>query len=150
VLYNYLTRHISNFNFRCIALVLSILVSSLPLLSAQENSLSKKTITADSGFKTVLLNNKVYMNWGGQNEENISHYIIEKSIDKIECTDVALFFTSDLPDRNANEKFSNNTYAYKDAINIKRNTIIYYRLKTIDKNGVINYTNWQTIDVNKK
>jgi hypothetical protein len=137
-------------NFRRIALVFSILVSSLPLLSAQENSFNKKSITADSVFKTVLVNNKVYINWGGQNEENISHYIIEKSIDKTECTDVVLFFTSDLPDRNANEKFSNNTYAYKDPITIRRNTIVYYRLKTVDKNGVINYSDWQTIDVNKK
>jgi hypothetical protein len=150
VRYNYFNSNVRKLNFRYLIPLLTLLVSSLSLISAQQPAVFKKNIATDTIFTTVLINNKVHINWAGQNEERISHYIIEKSTDKTDCTDVAMFFTSDLPDRLANEKFSSNTYSYKDQVTIRRNMIVYYRLKIIDKNGVINYSAWQTIEVGKK
>lgn len=148
--YNYIILIVRKLSFRYLIQVLTLLVLSLPLISAQKTASSKKNIFGDTLFTAALVNNKVHINWTGQNEENTSHYIIEKSADKADFTDVAMFFTSDPPDRLANEKFSSNTYSYKDPVTLRRNMIIYYRLKTVDKNGAISYSAWQTIEVSKK
>jgi hypothetical protein len=80
--------------------------------------------SGDNYFSAFLRNNDVNITWT-TNEENISHYIIQRSADGKNYSDIAVVFANDIPGAY--------TYKYKDA-NVSSFTVpVFYRLKMISK-----------------
>jgi hypothetical protein len=93
-------------------------------------------------FNAGLVNDKVSVSWSTSHEENVSHYIIERSYDKNNYDEAALIFAAEAP------KPVNN-YSYKDAIKNTAASVIYYRLKMVDKDGKYKYSEVRTIRLEK-
>lgn len=91
-------------------------------------------------FTTQLVNDKVWIAWSTSQEENVSHYSIERSYDNKTFEQAALMFTVENP-------ASINNYSYKDPIKNVTGSVIYYRLKMIDKNGKYKYSEVRTIRI---
>ena len=86
-----------------------------------------------SSFTALLNNNKVDLKWSTETEINLSHIMVEKSIDGKTFKDAALVFT-----------YGNTTvrsdYSFADNIaKIKAGTI-YYRLRTVAVDGNSQYS----------
>ncbi len=77
-------------------------------------------------------NNQVCLNWKTTNENNVSHFLIERSIDGINF--VVTSKTTALNQANNNYNAIDNLTALQ---NIKQ---LYYRIKQVDKDGKYNYT----------
>jgi hypothetical protein len=159
--YNNSLQQTNKHRLQYFVLTLLLFITSSPLLAITNNGLSTIRVTNDSSFSAILTTNGVYLNWARTNEETISHYTIEKSIDKTVTLDIVVFFTSDLAMEpksleasattlQVEENTTMKTYKFKDAPAAKSNRAIYYRLKTVDKKGVISYSAWRTIEANKK
>jgi hypothetical protein len=82
------------------------------------------TQSGDNYFSAFLRNNDVNLTWT-TNEENISHYIIQRSADGKNYSDIAVVFANDIPGAC--------TYKYKDAHVSSFTVPVFYRLKTIGK-----------------
>jgi hypothetical protein len=160
--YNNSLSQTNKHRLRYFVLALLLFIVSAPLLATTNSGLSIISATNDSSFSATLTSNGVvYLNWARTNEEIISHYTIEKSVDKTVILDLIVFFTGDLAmdprsleasaaGLQAGENTAMKTYKFKDAPTAKTSGVIYYRLKTVDKKGAISYSAWQTIDTNKK
>jgi hypothetical protein len=91
-------------------------------------------------FTAQLVNDKVWLAWSTSQEENVSHYSIEKSYDNKAFEQAALIFTMEDPG-------TVNNYSYKDPIKNVTGTVIYYRLKIVDKDGKYKYSEVRTIRI---
>jgi len=84
-------------------------------------------------FTTQLTNEKIWLSWSSNQEQNVSHYCIERSYDNQNFEQIALLFPS--------EDFSGvNSYSYKDPVKNTSAVVIYYRLKLVDKDGKYKYS----------
>jgi hypothetical protein len=84
----------------------------------------------------------VCLNWQTTNEENVSHFVIERSIDGKTFTKVGT--------TNANNQASN-SYTSKDDIAFLQNeSKVYYRIKQIDVDGKFTYTDIKSVKINTK
>jgi hypothetical protein len=155
--YNYFVPLFSPQRLFTILFILLFTVTVSPLQAAHKNGCAN----TDTFFSAVLTNNKIELSWGSADEKNTSHYIIEKCTGKTNCTELALFFTADAPEQaitvtatsNSTETTENpfhKMYRFKDQATTAKNTTLYYRLKTIDKRGMVSYSGWQAIELNKK
>lgn len=98
------------------------------------NELEPMVLSAKlSQFTAQLANEKVWLAWSTSQEENISHYCIERSYDNKNYEQAALFFP-------AEEIGSVNNYSYKDPIKNTTGAVIYYRLKMVYKDGRFKYS----------
>lgn len=86
-----------------------------------------------ANFTAQLVNEKVWLTWGASQEENLSHYCLERSFDNKNYEQAALLFPSE-------DVTGLNNYSYKDAIKNSAATVIYYRLKMVDKDGRFKYS----------
>lgn len=93
------------------------------VLDAAKPPLSVKLIS----FKAVLKNNTAELAWATANEENSSHFIIERS------TDGFVFNTIGTVNSNVNSS-SIKYYAFSDN-NLNGSTFFYYRLRIVDQNN---------------
>jgi hypothetical protein len=84
-------------------------------------------------FTAKLTNEKVSLSWSTSKEENVSHYIIEKSYNNESYEQAALVFPAEV-------SLTVNNYMYQDAIKNTASSVIYYRLKMIDKDGKYRYS----------
>ena len=84
-------------------------------------------------FTAKLVNEKVSLSWSTSKEENVSHYIIERSYNNETYDQAALVFP-------AEESQAVNNYMYQDVIKNTTAPVIYYRLKMVDKNGKYSYS----------
>ena len=84
-------------------------------------------------FTAKLVNEKVSLSWTTSKEENVSHYIIERSYNNETYDQAALVFP-------AEESQAVNNYMYQDVIKNTAAPVIYYRLKMVDKNGKYSYS----------
>jgi hypothetical protein len=91
-------------------------------------------------FTAQLVNEKVWLAWSTSQEENVSHYNIERSYDNKTFEQAALLFAVEDPG-------TVNTYSYKDPIKNVTGSLIYYRLKMIDKDGKYKYSEVKTIRI---
>ena len=78
------------------------------------------------------------MNWSTGQEHNFSHFIIERSTDGENFSQVALVF-------GAGESDSKINYSYNDKDLKSRGGIIYYRLKQVDVDGKFSYSSVRII-----
>jgi hypothetical protein len=76
-----------------------------------------------NNFSAFLNNKDVNLAWTA-NEENVSHYVVQRSTDGRNYSDIAIVF--------ANNASTASTYKYKD-VNVSSSTdVLYYRLLMID------------------
>lgn len=80
-----------------------------------------------SSFTAKRANNQAVLNWSTDMEKNVSHFVIEKSLDGQHFTDAGVLFTEGNSDVRRD-------YSFKDDL---KNTsgLVYYRLKTVDLDG---------------
>ncbi len=74
------------------------------------------------------VNSNVNLTWTTTEERNASHFIVERSFDGIDFSDIAMLFATGNSDINVN-------YAYTDRVTSGNSGIIYYRLKMVDMDG---------------
>jgi hypothetical protein len=86
-----------------------------------------------SQFTAQLTSEKVWLVWSTSQEDNISHYCIERSYDNKNYEQAALLFP-------AEETGNVNNYSYKDPIKNAAGAVIYYRLKMVYKDGRFKYS----------
>lgn len=80
-------------------------------------------------FNAMLGNNNlVNLSWTTASEQNVSHFVIEKSVDGQNYSDAALVFATG----NSSEKVN---YAHTDALGTSFAKVIYYRLRSVDLDG---------------
>jgi hypothetical protein len=84
-------------------------------------------------FTTQLTNEKIWLSWSSNQEQNVSHYSIERSYDNQNFEQIALLF----PYENLSGV---NSYSYKDPVKNSAAVVIYYRLKLVDKDGKYKYS----------
>jgi hypothetical protein len=76
---------------------------------------------------------QVLLNWSTGVEENVSHFVVEKSQNGKDFTDCGVVFT----DGNSNLR---REYSYKDELKAITSGIVYYRLKIVDMDGKYEYS----------
>ncbi len=83
-----------------------------------------------SAFNAVLNNNskRVDLSWTTEYEKNVSHFVVERSIDGVNYTDAGMVFAY------GNTTDSKN-YSMHDNITSLQATVIYYRLRSVDIDG---------------
>lgn len=79
-------------------------------------------------FTATLNKNKADLKWVTATEQNVSHYVIEKSLDGNNFRDAGIVFSNG----NTTDEMQ---YAYSDNISNDKTTIIYYRLRSVDLDG---------------
>lgn len=89
-------------------------------------------------FTAQLVNEKAWLAWSTSREENLSHYSIERSYDNKQFEQAAIMFPAETPS-------TINNYSYKDPIKNTTGTVIFYRLKMVDKNGKFKYSETRTV-----
>jgi len=76
-------------------------------------------------WNAVYANSNVILKWTTTTERNASHFIIERSFDGLEYSDIAMIFAAGNSDINVN-------YSYTDKVSAGNSGTIYYRLKMVD------------------
>jgi hypothetical protein len=79
-------------------------------------------------FTATLKNDLIDLKWSTSNEVNVDHIMIEKSMDGVNYSDLAMVFTN-------NNGATNNFYQYQDKVNTKVDGTFYYRLRIVNANG---------------
>ena len=79
-------------------------------------------------WSALYTGSNIALKWTTTSEKNASHFIIERSFDGVEYSDVAMLFAV------GNSSISNN-YSYNDKVPAGNNGVIYYRLKMADMDG---------------
>jgi hypothetical protein len=99
-------------------------------------------LPADAFDLQATLHNQhqVHVNWQTSNEHNVSHFVLERSIDGIH------FFTIKQIVSQGNNSNSNLYTLYDDVSNLK--STLYYRVKMVDIDGQINYSNTAFVHLN--
>lgn len=92
-------------------------------------------------FTAQLVKDKVSLSWSSKQDDNISHYFIERSYNNETYNQVALVFTAEASDEV-------NSYSFKDAVNTSA-SVIYYRLKMVDKGGSCKLSDVRAIYIEK-
>lgn len=91
-----------------------------------------------TSFIAKQVNNKIWLVWSNNKEENLSHYIVERSFDNNHFSEVGLVFTGEKSDCETN-------YTLPNDIKDCTATVIYYRLKLVDTNGASRYSPVKTV-----
>ena len=89
------------------------------LLFTGSSSMTLMPIKLES-FTAQLNGDKVQLKWTTSNQEHFSHFVIERSFDGKEFTEIAVVLSNDKV----------NAYQYTN--DLKSNGVVYYRLKMVD------------------
>ena len=97
-----------------------------------------------NSFEGMVNNNRVDLKWATSSEKNVSHFIIEKSIDGKNYSQAGIVFAYGNTSETMNYPFFEK--------NIKANTegIIYYRLSSVTNAGIIEFSQVIAINIGKK
>jgi hypothetical protein len=126
---------------------LFILVATSTIISNAKSSTGKpffNTPVNKLAAFTVMLNNnnKVDLKWTTEIETNLSHIMVEKSIDGKNFKEAALVFT-----------YGNTTarseYAFADNVSKIKSGPVYYRLRIVDVDGTTQYSDTRIIEISK-
>jgi hypothetical protein len=96
-----------------------------------------------ASFTASLNNNKVDLKWTTEAETNLSHIMVEKSIDGKNFKDAALVFTY-------GNTTSRSDYAFADHIGKTGSASVYYRLRSVDTDGTTRYSETLTVEISKE
>jgi hypothetical protein len=95
-------------------------------------------------FSAILNNDAVDLKWVTASEKNVSHFEIEKSLDGKNYEKAGIVFAYG----NSSEMMS---YAFTDnSININQAAVIYYRLRSVDRDGSNELSIIRSIRIAKK
>ncbi len=98
-----------------------------------------------SAFNAVLNNTskRVDLSWTSDFENNVSHFIIERSTDGVNYSDAGMVFA-----------FGNTTtksnYAFPDNISSIQSSVVYYRLRSVDVDGKTQFSEVRIIRISKQ
>ena len=76
----------------------------------------------------------VMLDWATSAETNASHFVVQRSVDGSNFTDQAIVFTEE---GNSN---TDRQYSYADNISSVNSSLVYYRLKMVDKDDKYKYS----------
>jgi hypothetical protein len=85
-----------------------------------------------SSFTAIAEQNKVVLQWAATDEQLISHYMIQRSTNGDDYSDIACIFTGEIP---SSLQLNN----YQDKISSAPATF-YYRLKVVQNDGSFTYS----------
>lgn len=94
-------------------------------------------------FTASFDNKNVNLSWTSATEVDFSHYVVERSTDGKNYSDVALVFAY-------GNTASPENYQYKDANVTSASGIIYYRLRLVEQSNEISYSSVRVIKLNKE
>ena len=94
-------------------------------------------------FTASLANSKVDLKWATATEINASHFAIEKSFDGINFNDAGIVVANG---NTTDEMY----YNFTDNVNEDRTTVIYYRLRSVDMDGKIEYSSTRMIRISNE
>lgn len=95
---------------------------------------------------TATLNNtvkKVDLKWVTATEENVSHFVVEKSFDGVNYSDAGLVFAF-------GNTTTNKSYTLKDDVSTVQSGVIYYRIRTVDNDGKFEFSSVRVIRISKQ
>ena len=124
-------------------LLKSALFISLSAISIFANA-SVNTVKPVS-FTAVVNNtntNRVDLKWSTETETNLSHFIVERSMDGTNFSDAALVFAYG----NTNAK---SDYAFADNISKIKSGVMYYRVSAVGSDGKTQSSDIMVIRTNK-
>lgn len=107
--------------------------------SAPLKTLPVKLVSFDA---TLNNKNKVDLKWTTATEENVSHFVVERSTDGVNFSDAGLVFAVG----NSTQKIN---YSLTDDISNVNATVIYYRLCSVDNDGKFTYSEVRIIRITK-
>lgn len=108
-------------------------------------SYNSTTLPVKLASFTATLNsaNKAKLDWTTTSEINVSHFVVERSTNGTDFTDAAIVF--------ANGGMSDKTdYTYTDDLGHITATIVYYRLRSVDNDGKVQYSETRIIRISNK
>lgn len=91
-----------------------------------------------SNWKASLVKSTAVLNWTATQENNVSHYSIERSYDGRNYSEVGSVTASVNSDLKKDYSYTDNKAAMNTAV-------CYYRLKTIDRDGKFQYSDVRTV-----
>ncbi len=94
-------------------------------------------------FSAVLNNSNAALTWRTVSEMNVSHFVIEKSLDGRKFMEAGIVVAR------GNET-DITTYNFSDWINSNKDGIVYYRLCTVDMDGKSQYSETRIIRISKQ
>lgn len=95
-------------------------------------------------FTAALNTNKVDLKWTTATEKNVSHFVVEKSLDGKDYSDAGVVFAFG----NTSEKIN---YSFTDkSINTSKPGVIYYRLRSVDIDAKSQYSQIRMIRIGKQ
>ena len=104
-----------------------LVITSFLVFAAIANDATKVS------FSAKWENKKTSLTWTAENEKDLSHYTIERSINGSEFKEIALVFTSE-------DASVQSQHLYSDNVKAEVNAIINYRLKMVYSNGSYLYS----------
>lgn len=122
---------------------LFIFVTASSIIS-NGRSLTAGTIPVKATSFTVVLttSNKVDLKWSTEMESNLSHFIVERSIDGKNYSDAALVFAY-------GTTTSRSDYVFTDNISKIQAREVYYRVSSIGSDGKNQYSDIRIVRTNK-
>jgi len=101
---------------------------------------SRLPVTLKS-FTATLDNKKLVINWVSSVENNLSHYVVERSVNGSDYSEIAVLFTNGNSTIDRNYGFTDNSVP---AVN---KGIIYYRLKMVDMDTKAKYSETRLVRI---
>lgn len=95
-----------------------------------------------SSFTATLNNNKTDLRWSTATEINASHFVVERSLDGIHFSDAGMVFAAGNSTETLHYNFSDNLQTVSAAV-------IWYRLRTVDIDGMTEYSETRVIRIGK-
>jgi hypothetical protein len=95
-----------------------------------------------SAFAAKKTGNQVVLNWSTDMEKNVSHFVIEKSLNGKDFAEAGILFTEGNSD-------VRREYNFKDELRNITSGLVYYRLKIVDLDGKYNQSAVRIIKVNE-
>jgi hypothetical protein len=88
-----------------------------------------------TNFTAMLINKttKVELKWATASEKNVSHFVVERSTDGRNYTEAGMVFA-------AGNSSENITYNFTDNNATSYGNILYYRVRSVDADGTLDYT----------
>lgn len=97
-------------------------------------------VTLQSFATTLNNNNEVNVNWTTATQSNVSHFVVQRSIDGKNFSEAGIVFSK------GNSAISVN-YSLTDNISSVKANLIYYRLCTVDLDGRLQYSDIRTVRI---
>jgi hypothetical protein len=91
-----------------------------------------------NNFTAMLHNNKAELNWSTSSEINASHFVVQRSTDGISFKDAGIVFA-------AGNSTDLNRYSFNDNLLSITNSVVYYRLCTVDIDGKTEFSDVRMI-----